>query len=322
MTDLFVTVGASGGTGTEGSPYTMAEATANVTNTDKVWVKAGTYSVNDSASSSVMDIDVAGLTTFEIVWEGYTTTTGDFTIGDTQPVVIDADTNSLTNAMQSNAAYNVFIGLRFTGASSNGVDYGSTDNAGFIGCKFDNNGARGFSGDNNNLFFGCEFTGNTSGGLHSDNDTSFIACKVHNEAVNSVIIAKGVVAYSLFYNNGNGKSLAMDGNSTTVIGNTFDGDNQAASIGFGQSGSSNFSFIVANNIFFDCNEGVTVASGSLWARGYNLFFSCNTDYADFTNAATDVSAASDPFTDSGNRVYTLKSGSEAIDAGIDAGNLA
>ncbi len=76
-----------------------------------------------------------------------------------------------------------------------------------------------------------------------------------------------------------------------------------------------------NNIFFDLNEGVTNVNPTILARGYNLFFSCNTDYADFTNASTDVTGTSDPFTNSGTRDYTLKTGSEALDAGIDAGNL-
>lgn len=324
MTDLYVTAGAAGGgAGTEGDPYTMAEATANVTNADKVYVKAGTYTADDSASSSVMDIDIAGggATGF-IFWEAYTTTIGDFTIGDAQPVIIDANTNSLTNAMQSTVPYNGFIGFRFTGASSNGVNYGTADLGCFIGCKFDTNGARGFSGDNNFLFVGCESTANTSGGVNMDNTGFMISCKVHNEAANSVIMGGScAVVNTTFYNNANAKNLNFDGTFGLVFGNTFDGENQAASEGFGQTGSSNVVAAILNNIFFDLNEGATIQTGTTGFWGYNLFASCNTDYDTLTNASTDISSAADPFEDSANRDYTLKSGSEAIDTGIDSGNL-
>ena len=331
MTDLYVTTGAAGGgAGTEGDPYTMAEATANVVAGDNVYVKAGTYDVDDSTSSSVMDIDVAGTDTTLIEWIAYTTTIGDFSIGDAQPAIIDASTNTLTNAMQSTtiagSVYNNFTGFRFTGGSSHGVNHGSSGDAvTHHGCKFDTNGGRGMSGDDVIYLVGCEFTGNTTNSFDVDNSGATIACLFHNESSPVTQSQSSPIFLSnLFYNNGNGANIRFTSGSATIVGNAIDGDNQAASIGVQSSGSATYLGALYNNIFFDLNEGVdftNVGSEFARARGYNLFFSCNTDYVTLANAPSDISGTSDPFTDSAARDYTLKTGSEALDAGLDQGNL-
>ena len=62
MADRFVSVAGSGSnTGLDASnEWTMAQATANAAAGNIHHCKAGTYIADDSASSSIMDIDVAG----------------------------------------------------------------------------------------------------------------------------------------------------------------------------------------------------------------------------------------------------------------------
>jgi len=331
MVDKFVTFDAAGGgDGTIGDPWTMAEATANVVAGDKVFVKAGTYSVDDSASSSVMDIDIVGTNANWILWEGYTTTQGDFSLGDVQPAIIDALTNTLSNALNGTtlggSGYNGFRGLRFTGGSSHGANFGtSVDNVAFEGCKFDNNGGRGLIADNEVTGVMCEFTGNTTNSLNADNNTRFLACSFHNEPSQTVTLGSGAcMLMSLFFNNGNGVNLFFDSQTPVIVGNSFDGGSQASSVGTRISGSANIMGILYNNIFIDFDVAVDFASAGterVVSKGFNLFFGNTTDYDVLSLESNDISGTSDPFTDSANDDYSLKTGSEALDAGLDAGNL-
>lgn len=331
MADLFVTVGAAGGgAGTEGDPYTLAESTANASPGDNVFVKAGTYTADDSSSSSIMDIDVAGTSSGWIRWIGYTTTIADFTLGDAQPVILDANTNSLTNAVQtstiSGTVKNSWRGFRFTGASSDGVSFGTASDYGaFEGCKFDTNGDRGFQGDNITIMVACEFTGNTTSAVDVDSQARFIWCKFHNEA-SSVVITSTDPLYvgCVFYNNGNGFSIAHPNNGEGIfIGNTFDGDNQAASVAISTTGVNGQFAVMYNNVFFDFNIAVdfTSTSTDIFSRGYNLFNSNGTDYDTLALHVSDIAGGSDPFTNSGTRDYSPKTSSELIDAGIDGGTV-
>ena len=326
MPDLYATFDAGGGgAGTPGDPYTILEADANAVAGDNIYVKVGTYDVQDGVTGAVLAITTSGTVGQWRMWRAYTSTIDDFSVGDAPPVVIDASTNTLTNAMTVAASYNKFIGFQFTGASSHGVSYGSSDTGSFKGCLFDGNGGRGFAGDNTFCFEVCEFTNNTTGS-DLDNASQLIACKIHNEPTNAFTMgSNNLVRASVFYNNGNGNNLSFNGTNNVVDGCVFDGENQASSIGVHQSGSSNTLNAILNNIFFDLNVGVNFNTGGVeepFMRGYNLFYSCTTDYDVLSLMDTDVSGTSDPFTSSATRDYTLKTGSEAIDAGLDQENAA
>ena len=312
--------------------WTMAEATANVVAGNRVNCLAGTYIADDSASSSVMDIDVAGTVGNWIEWRAYTTTIGDFLYGTAPPVVANAGTNTLTNAMQTTtigaaSAFNRFIGFQFTGASSHGASGGTTtDEVSFEGCKFDNNGGRGCQGDNTWEFLLCEFTANTTNSVDADATLILYACLFHNESGPVVTAAAGpVVINCLAYDNGNTAYFNF-GQPVIFSGNTLDGDNGAASIGVTITGATNIPHILANNIFFDFNVGVNYNNAGIEdsrLRGFNYFSSCNTNYDNLVDATTDIDdGTTDPFTNSATRDYTLASGSNAIGAGADAGNFA
>ena len=329
MATIYITADAAGGgAGTEGDPYTMAEGTANVSAGDKAWVEAGTYDVDDSSSSAVMDLDVAGTVGAWIDWEGYTTTVGDFDLGDAQPVILDANANTLTNAIIattiSGNVYNRFRGFRLTGASGDGFNGGTGNNqVTFEGCKFDTNGDRGLQANDFITLVACELTGNTTSAIDADSSTYLYGCKVHNEASTVILTQGGGIFYCLFYNNGNGINFRATG-TMSAIGNSFDGDNQASSVAIEVAGSSTIPVLLYNNIFYDLGTGMNFGNAGVEevrSRGFNLFFSNTNDYDTLSNHATDVTGTEDPFTNSGTRDYTLKSSSEAIDAGLDGGTV-
>lgn len=335
FTEKFVSVAGSGAnTGADVSnEWTMAQATANAAAGFRMNCKAGTYVADDSISSAVMDLDVAGTVGNWIEWRAYTTTIGDFTPGEAQPVIIDAGTNALTNAMIATTiasnAYNRFIGMEFSGASSHGVNGGATvDNMAFIGSKFSNNGGRGVQGDNLYGFLVCEFTNNTTNAMDVDNDLRMQACKIHNENLSTGVVSQGNSATyinNLIYDVSNGTYFRF----TTIpvfSGNTLDGENGASSKGVEFSGGTIIPSLLTNNIFFDFDVGVNFATGGVeeaLIRGFNYFSSCNTNYDGIVDETTDIDdGTTDPFTDSASRDYTLASGSNAIGAGADAGNFA
>lgn len=321
--------GASAHDGTVGNEWTMIEATENCGPNDRLNCIAGTYIADDSSSSSVMDLDTAGNFHQWIEWRGYTSTIGDFVPGSAPVVVINAGTNSLTNAAQTSTitaelTYNRFIGFRFTGASAHGFDSGTTnDRMSFVGCRFDTNGGRGYAGDDQIDFALCEFDGNTTNSIDMDNFCNIFACEFHNEAALTVTAgASGTLINSLFYDIANGRFFQHgSGQPYVIIGNTFDGDNNAASSAIYANGSTTQPAMIFNNIFFDLNIGVEFQSASaeeVRARGFNLFSSCNTNYESIGDETTDIDDGDvDPFTDSASRDYTPAASSTPLGAGAD-----
>ena len=90
-----------------------------------------------------------------------------------------------------------------------------------------------------------------------------------------------------------------------------------------QDDADGYGLIAINNILYDLATGISRGGtvGENQFVDYNLFYSCTADYSNIPAGAHDVTGTSDPFTDSGARNYTLKSGSEALAKGMDAGVL-
>lgn len=329
MTDMFASVAGAGlhdGT-SAANAWTMDEATSGVSAGDRVNVLAGTYIADDGASSSVMSITTGGARENRIEWRAYTTTIGDFTPGDTPPVVLQAATNTLTNAMSTTVTsmFNTLIGFRFTGASSHGVDIVTSDIAGFEGCRFDTNGGMGIVGDDGITLVFCELDNNTTRALDCDNSCFVYGSEIHNEAVSTscLFLTRANLASTLFYDIGNGVIIQCSSRPNSVIGCTFDGDDQAAIIAIAAPGSG-VDYQIWNNIFYDLFEGVSTGGASTEAGmttfGFNYFSSCGSNYSDYPDAVTDIDdGTTDPFEDSAARDYRLAVGSAPIDAGGDAG---
>ncbi len=313
--------------------WTIAEATANVVAGNRVNCLAGTYIADDSSSSAVMDLDVIGTVGSWIEWRAYTTTIGDFIPGDTQPVVLDAGTNSLSHAVLAStiaaAAYNRFIGFELTNGSGHGFNGISiADTFGFIGCKFSDNGGRGLQGDNSYTFLLCEFTGNTTNALDVDNNLTMTACIVHDENISTAVVTTGNsngFIDCLFYDNAAGIVIRAPASAGIYVGNTFDGDGQVGAIAILFTGTSTIPATLVNNIFYDLDTAINFGTGGVEesrVRGFNYFSSCNINYDGIVDETTDIDdGTTDPFEDSAARDYTLASGSNAIGAGVDVGNF-
>ena len=323
MAEYYVaTTAAGGGVGSEGDPFTLTEATTTALSGDTVWVKAGTYSDQSGATGAIMNFS-ATATPLWSMYTAYTTTTGDYTPGDAYPVILDASVNTLANCITASAnPQSIIQGFRCTGGSGDGVELNGTEDALFFKyCRIDNHGGTGLHLDNTVSLLGCRVDNNGDRGLRSDSTSSVIGCIFHDNVSNDIYIGagNGVVLDSLFYNGMNGTRVICTGGASMFSGNTVDGGGQASSKGFSQNGSSNIPVYIMNNIFFDLNIGLDVQSDRNYIRGHNMFSNVTTPYETLSVDVGDIVTATDPFTNSAGFDYTLKTGSEAIGTGLDAG---
>lgn len=296
---------------------TIDKAMNTVAAGEKVWVKAtGTY-------VEIPTIDTAGTNTSPIVFEGYSSTTGD----DGQVTISSGSTTNLS-ATLSLGVYYIFKNFIFDGGSGNACDPGGADVIMFVNCKFTNGGQDGLGGTGTNwMAFNCEFTNNTFFG-YDNNSTS-------NSTVGNIFSGNGFGAVRmtqvtvLFYKNllfDNGTGIAADLNGCHAsVSNTIDGEN-TSTVGIDIDSDSTYP-IVVDNIIYDCGTGVEFSS-ALWNAtvfaGYNLLNSNTNDYVNAGGAEMvgwmDVTSAPG-FTDEANDDYTLGDTSPAIDAGMQPGNV-
>jgi hypothetical protein len=314
MATYYVETG-HGGTdsGTVDNPWlTIDTAMNNVAAGDKVWVKAsGTYS-----ETPVMD--TVGTTASPIVFEGYTSSTGD-----NGKVTISGGTNNMTSALA--AAYYFFKNFIFTGASSNGVQMFNTDNCRWVNCEFNNSGGSGIASDNSHVFIDCKATGNTTHGFDTDNTATFVGCVSHtNGAVQFNAVNTTLVYKNLAYGpSGSGDHCFSIGTAPAFIGNTMDGENVTGVTGINIQAETDPKII--DNIIYDCDTGVdagTIIDANTVAA-YNLTNSNATADYDFSGVDVgyqDVTSAP-AFTDEASDDYTLGAASPAIDAGIQPGGV-
>lgn len=319
----------STGTSEAGAWASLSKAADTATTAgDLVYVQGGTsYTAQDGANGCVLYIDSAGVVNNPIVYEGYTTTPGDNGVA-----TLNAGTNTLASAVKtaiSGAVYYVFKNLRFTGGSGDGFDAnGETDDScAFYDCQFDTNSGWGMQGDNYYLFVRCIFNNNTVGGLDLDSYNRFLTCKVYSNTGHGLYTASSnSFVFNVFYDNGDGAGAdyhARTAGYSSFIGNSFDGDNKAGSVGIKQDTPSTSVEIHTNNIFYDLAVGIE-ADGNAKEMSYNdhnFFYSNGTDRTNVDVGDNDVTGSGDPFTASATRDYTLKADSEALAEGMDGGSI-
>ncbi len=334
----FVTVtgaGAHDGT-TEANAYDMEEAALAAVAGDVFDVKAGTYTAEHQVSNSIQQISIAGTAQAFIFWRAYTTTAGDFSPGDVPVVILDANVNSLNNAIDliTGFKYNKWQGFQMTGAVDTGIDGGNNVSALiFFDCKIDNNAGAGIRGNDQLHFLRCEFTQNGQRAMDCDLAIVVVGCIFHDEDATNGFVCDTQSSrfyYNQFYNNGAKINVQVVTTSTAnisnsaFVGNIIDGDGVTASKGFKWS-SLNYNVpLIMNNIFFDLDEAIINSGGSptsySYLTGHNLFSQCVTDLPGTAVLLEgDISNSIDPFTDSDARDYSLVTGSAAIDAGFDFG---
>jgi hypothetical protein len=318
MTTYYVdtAVGNDGNAGTSegaGNAWaTIDHAMNTVAAGDKVWVKAsGNY--NETAT-----LDTAGSAATPIVFEGYTSTTGD-----NGKATIDGQStrsNCITTIL--GATYYVFKNFVFTNATSIGASLGTADICTFVNCDFTNNGGAGIQIDNNITFINCESNSNSGRGFDPDTCNAYVGCIAHSNTTTGIVATAitSVVYKCVVYNNSTGNGI--DTTSGSIIGCTLDGENSAAT---GIRMTSETDSVICDNIIYDW---ATAVDSGTWDsvqgfRGYNLLNSNTTDY-DSTGQETlgigDVTGAPS-FTDEANDDYTLGGSSPAIDAGVQPGGI-
>jgi len=287
---------------------------------DLVYVKnTASYVVADpDTATCVFEITTAGSVSTPIVWEGYTTTPGDGGVA-----IVDANTNTLANACLSTLGpmYNVFKSMRFTGGS--GIGFSATDGDGnkYVDCRFDNNDGGGVIVDNYSFFINCLADNNGGDGFESDTGVDYIGCISHTNSGDGFTTENAFLVFCQSYNNGANNAIAMGswGAGGSIVNCIVDGDNNGSSTGIYTLSTAGW-VVLINNIIFDCNVGANGAAAAgqerLFARN-NLFYSNTTDRTNFPVGDDDVAGTEDPFTDSAGRDYSLKTDSEAEDAGYD-----
>jgi hypothetical protein len=284
---------------------TIDHAFSTVAAGDKVWVKAsGNY-------NEVANIDTGGGPTTPIMFEGYTSTTGD-----NGKVTIDGQStraNCITTSI-STSAYFIFANFIFTGATSIGCYLNLQDATKFMNCEFNNNGGDGCFGDNSITFVNCSFNNNTGNGCDVDSAVRLVGCIAQGNAGPQFKADNFDLIYKCLVYNTASTGVAIDANSgEAFIGNTVDGEGSATSDGVWLDGIAYATAI--DNIVYDWDEGFRLNASfdeALSFIGYNLMNSNTTNYSQSDTHGTtgyqDVNSAP-AFTD------------EAIDSGISPGGI-
>lgn len=291
---------------------------------------AGPHLVYVKASASYAEnpvIDTGGTSTAAVVFEGYTTTPGD----GGQATITGSDTraNCVTSGIGGDANY-VFKNFIFTNATGIAFNTAGDDIFSFYNCTFQNSDSA-FQGDNEYQFIQCTFTGcdGSSGAMvEGDNGQTFIACSFNCASWTGNFIINGynmTVAFCEFYGFGSAVQGVLNfdnqGGPIVVMNCTFDGENTSTSgIRFGNTNVQGpYAFI--NNIFYDLEYAVEGASMNPTDNAIavnNLYNSltAQTLTADIQNIGAVTTAPG--FTNEAGDDYTLTSGANAEDAGIDA----
>lgn len=279
---------------------------------DKVWVKG------DGDYAELAGIDTIGTATAPIIFEGYTTTTGDG--GRATITGSGSRTNCILQVVGGSSLYYVFKNFRFTNTTANAVS-ATGGQLTFKNCKFD-------TAANNGLACGmcvceaCEFSSNTLTGCLASDGGIFIGCKFYSNTTdglksqgNSTVI----FGCTFFSNAGININVGVGGEVSCIANCTVDGDGKDSDSGI--SINSVFAMVaVVNTVLYDCTTGFTVPGGDMGERVVSRNNLVNANTADYSNAATftgEITSAPQ-FTDEvAGADYTPAVGSPLINAGLN-----
>lgn len=274
FTERYVTSGAGGGgVGSEGDPWTYAEANTNAVSSDRVNMKSGAYSLGADTVSN------AGTIFDPIVFRGYNTVIGDLqnpersaTTGKLVTTGFPAIT--LTGTLTPNA-FVIFQNLAFTGAlSASLIESSAADGIVWAECEVintqNNAAARAIRGDNYCTAFNCDLE--CSGASH----THVVEFDAQGRICRSRIKFTG------------GPGVNFAGTDAAVEGNLFIGD--GSSIAFKAQTSRNSASVFANNTFYNCGTILEFPDGAptnVWALIYNNHATDSAKWIDDLYVATD-----------------------------------
>lgn len=276
---------------------------------DKVYVK-GDGNYNEKAT-----IDTVGSGTLPIIFEGYTSVTGD-----NGRVTIDAQNtrvNCVDDSLGVVAGHYVFKNFRFTDATN--TSFNSSlflmkfkncrfDSAGSIGvsvgesvfedCEIDENGDTGLSGSNTNILLGCKFANN----IYAD----------HDNGSNHIFYGCTFFSAGEF-----GINVASPAEYMVVLNSTFDGDSKDTTVAFDTEGGDK-QLVSVNNIFYDNGTALRNPIGQRCISRNNLFNANTNKYQLGAGTYTSEINGAPVFVNEATNDYRLDNGSSGIKNGFDA----
>lgn len=323
MAEYYVSSQASGGgDGSEGDPWTIAEATAGHAAGDTIYVKAdGTYNVQDGSSDSILNIQTIGTTQAPVFWRAYSSTISDGGI-----VTFDAQSTlsyGITSAVGGSvSSYHRFEGFQIINSIDFGFNAPGLNNVTIDRCRI-SSCSSGINLDNSNRILRSSIDNiSTGNGILIRENNFVIANKFFNITgdIPLDILQESLVNGNLFYGNGGNTNIVSSQGRMMILNNTFDGDGASGSQAVEFTGSGDTPFLFINNLIMDMDIGMGISdadSAGYTTRRYNMFVNVTTPYQIIDLDYTDIETSTDPFTDSANRDYTLAVGSAARNAGLD-----
>lgn len=336
-TERYVTDSASGGDGSSGSPWTLAEAWTNAAAGDRVNIQSGSYSASGGGPSTI------GTVTAPIVFRGYNTTIGDLdeqgrdTDGelDTTDFPVITTTSSLT--LEN---FNIYQNLILTGTTSaNGIVYDTgSDYCALISCSVLQLGAgSALRGDNGWVLINCDFKCTTAASSNFTVDLDSISiistCRFESTVANRQLlqVETGSVIGCVFIGTGStndGLLFVPQFNGSRIVQNcTFYNLGDAISY----DTASNFTSIpvLINNHITDCSVEINnlysatsdrpVIAINNRTRDNTTKFTGIDNYIEFNEVTTDTGGAATDYEDAANGDLRLISGAPGVDAGMGIG---
>lgn len=338
FTERFVTNAAGGGgVGTEGDPWTLAEALTQAIATDRVNVQS------DSAYSLGVDtVTNAGTALDLIVFRGYNSTIGDLENPGRSSTTGKLDTTgfpaiTLTGSLTPNA-FVVFQNLAFTGVLSTYLLFSTViDNFTILECEIINTQNNSLAGavksDNEWKLIGSDFE--CTGAAHAivldlDVRPMVVGCRIKSIANDGLFIlgAGAVVVGNTFIGNGVGSAISIASKNQLQLfyGNTL--YNWATAFEFGNITPSTTSVLV-NNHATDCAKYIDdlhVATDLTPIIEMNERTRDNTtprtgvgDGVNSGEVTTDTGGKETDYTDADNDDLSLIAAAPGIDTGLGFG---
>ena len=278
-----------------------------------VWFQAGTHTMGES-----INVAKDGTATNYIRVEGYKDSRGDEPIGDDRPLIDDGGSEyafyfdnfwmikNLRVTVEAPDGFRVdgggiVITCKSTNASGDADKdaFHSEGSGRFINCEGISTNGRAFRTENtNNRFIAC-YAHDSDIGFYADPDLG-------NQDIYSSIVDTCTTGVSF-------ENTEAD-NYCNIIGNTIYNCTTGIALG-------NFEYVTAmNNIIDSCTMGVTVdADIDLTFFDYNAWGNNTDDVTNITKGSNSITSASTYLPSAAGGDFTLPSGSDCLDAGMQPG---
>lgn len=298
--------------GATGAWATIDKAMNNVLAGDKVWVK-GSADYNETAT-----IDTVGSGNAPIVFEGYTSVTGDggrATING-QNTRVACINDSLGNV----DGFYVFKNFRFTDGTT-ACFATSVGLMTFKNCKFDDANSTAWVDVNGGYVFeDCEFANNNDSGLFASSRLLCLGCKFTNNTFEDLHGSNFFAAFCTFFSNGDaGVSSRSSSEFGFVFNSTFDGDSKDTVTASEFTGVGSMQNSIVNCIFYDNATGIRSVIGERLISRNNLFGSNTAKYAGTAGTFTSEISGAPAFNNEAGLDYRLQGTSSGIKNGFDGG---